>query len=466
MKRKDRSMSRIKKTNLRRRRFLQTVGLAAGASAFPHLWIPGPARASTTSGHGTAKHLLYIRLSGGFRFQTCFNAEVAPVFNPFGAASEVPGSVDWGVGQLLTRAPWLTPELENAGLTPAHHVAKDISVIPCVDHEPLSGSADGNHQTGLERFLTGYVGGETGLFTMINYGLREQTQAAFAQGEILLPAIIMGQAGMGRGAGPYAAYRPPVLRSDDLDRFGLDDSLLPDWARSLSKSYDRRYHDDQNRYHRPLVDSYIQSREATKAYAEIFATEALKIRNGSEEPFDGISNAEMERLFGDSGAARNIRLALRLFHFGCPAVYLDQGGYDMHSGEEDGLPRRIEELNRLMAALPLVLKTMQHPDGGSYWDHTIITFGSEFSRTARGSGFNSARGSDHAGDLSTRWMSMPFMGGPLGKGGRTIGSTKASDLSAEGPVFSYRATMKTLMDALGADHSEFFPADEPFEDLF
>jgi hypothetical protein len=25
---------------------------------------------------------------------------------------------------------------------------------------------------------------------------------------------------------------------------------------------------------------------------------------------------------------------------------------------------------------------------------------------------------------------------------------------------------KTMLDVLGCDHSEFFPADEPFEDLF
>ena len=58
------------------------------------------------------------------------------------------------------------------------------------------------------------------------------------------------------------------------------------------------------------------------------------MQNGSQDPFDGISNAELESIFGDSGTARNIRLALRLFHYGCPAVYLDQGGYDFHSDEE------------------------------------------------------------------------------------------------------------------------------------
>jgi hypothetical protein len=91
--------------------------------------------------------------------------------------------------------------------------------------------------------------------------------------------------------------------------------------------------------------------------------------------------------------------------------------------------------------------------------------GSEFSRSTRGERFNSARGSDHGGDLATRWMSMPFMGGPVARPGRRLGETQASNLEARGRVYSYRSVMKTLMDGLGCDHEEFFPADPPFEEL-
>ena len=292
--------------------------------------------------------------------------------------------------------------------------------------------------------------------------------AATAEGEVTLPAFIMGQAGMGRGAGKYAAYRPPVIRGDDLDQFGFNiDEVLPTWGRQMANAYDTRYRDSQNILHYPKVDGYMQTREATKSYAEIFSSEPLKIRNGSTEVVDGISNQELENIFGDSGTARNVRLALRLFRHGCPAVYMDQGGYDYHSGEEEGLPGRLQDVARLLSGLEVALKQMDHPEGGKYWDHTVVAWGSEFSRTTRGGRFNSARGSDHGGDYSTRWMSMPFMGGPVsGVAGRMLGETRASDLEPLGKVFSYRSTMKTLMDMLGCDHSEFFPADEPFEDLF
>lgn len=453
------------KTKLTRRRLLKAGGIAATAAAFPHLWIPREVKA--TVGFGTVKHLLYIRLSGGFRFPTAFNADLSGQFNPFGTANGVASGTEWGVGGILGENAWLTEDLAGIGLRPVPSFTNDMAVLTCVDHEPLSGSADGNHQTGLERYLTGYVGGDVGLFTMINYGLRDQVLMDQSEGNVRLPAIIMGASGMGRGAGEFGAYRPPVLRGDDLDRFSSGATeALPEWARTLSDTRDARLGERVNASHFPKIDSYIQSREATKAYAEIFASEALKIGDGGNEPIDGLSNAELAAAFAGNGSGRDAHLALRLFHFGCPAVYIDQGGYDLHSDEEMELPMRIQGLNHMLSGLEWALKRMDHPDGGTYWDHTVIALGSEFSRSARGAAFNSARGSDHGGDYATRFMSMPFMGGPIGAAGRQIGSTNRDDMSPEGEVFSYRSTWKTMLDALGADHDAFFPADEPFDNLF
>lgn len=456
---------------LNRRAFLGRTALGAAAlAAGPHLWIPR-AKAAPTSVRGEVKHLLYIRLSGGFRFTTAFNGDVAAEFNPFGLASGVPSGTEWGPSALLEAAPWLEGDLAEPltalGMRSVVELSNQIAVLACVDHEPLAGSADGNHGTGLERFLTGYVGGDTGAFTMINYGLRERYTEATAKGEVLLPAFVLGQPGMARGTGEYAAFRPPVMRDGGFDRFGFAaDTGLPTWARELSEVHDATLRDRQHPALRGTIDAYLQTRKATKAYSEIFQSEALKIRNNSDEAIDGLSNRALADVFGDDGAARQVRLALRLFHFGCPAVYIDQGGYDMHSGEENGLPGRIAALNRIISGLIAALKAMSHPSGGTYWDHTLVALGSEFGRTARGNRFNSARGSDHGGDNATRWMSMPVFGGVVTQGGRMLGRTRASDLKAEGKVYSYRSTLKTLMDTLGCDHAPFFPADEPFDDLF
>lgn len=453
-----------------RRQFIK--GAAAGgvlAAAAPHIWIPNPAVAQTAA-RDSVKHLLYIRLSGGFRFPIAFNANVAGQFSPFGAASGVPSGVDWGVGNLLARAPYLEGDqgqvLRDMGVRPVHQLADRIAVLPCVDHEPTSPGADGNHGSGLERYYTGYADGTVGFFTMINYGLRQKVLDASAEGQLLLPAFVLGGAGMGRGIGPYAAHRPPVLSGTGFDDFGLKDEGFPEWATPMIENVDIRYRDRQHPSLRPPIDAYMETRRATKAYSDIFNSEALKVRNGSDEQIDGISNAELETLIGDSGAGQDVRLALRLFHFGSPAVYLDQGGYDMHSDEEMNLPGQFDQLNRILSGLFVALDRMQHPSGGSYWDHTLVVLGSEFSRTARGNRFNSARGSDHNSDRSTRWMSMPFFGGAVQRGGAMIGETRANDLEAMGQVFSYRSVLKTLLDALGADHSEFFPADAPFNELF
>lgn len=452
-----------------RRSFLKGMGLATASVAMPRIWIPNEAYAQTEA-RGAAKHFIYVRLSGGFRFTAAFNGGVAARFNPWGRPSKTAGGTEWTPSELLESASWLDGEqgaaMRELGMRRVTDIANDIAVLPCVDHEPTAGSADGNHNTGLYRFNSGYASNATGIFTMINYGLRDRQPEN--EGDVILPAFVLGGGGMGNGTGKYAGFRPPVLQ-DGFSGFGFDAAKsLPSWARNMAEQLDTN---TLNRRHRTLqvpVDAYIQTREATSRYNEIFNDPALQVRNGDEEPFDGLSNAELEAMFGDSGTARNMRLGLRLFHFGCPAVFMNQGGYDMHSGEEEGLPGRIDELNRLISALNAALKAMTHPSGGTYWDHTIVAFGSEFGRTTRGGKFNSAQGSDHGGDLATRWMSMPMMGGPIdaaGNGGRTFGETRAEDLEPLGKVYSYRSTMKTVMDMLGCDHSEFFPADEPFDDL-
>jgi hypothetical protein len=463
--------SKRKARKLGRRKFLAAAGAGAAAAAIgPHIWIPNSAIAQT-SARGAIKHLLYIRLSGGFRFPTAFNAAVGDEFNPFGQASGVAGGTEWGVGRLLEEAPFLAGDegmpLRDLGMRSVPEIANQITVLATVDHEPLSGSADGNHQTGLERYYTGEAGGSTGFFTMINYGLRNRFMQAAGQGEIILPSFVLGGSGMGRGLGVYAAHRPPVLSGQGFERFSLDsERVIPPWAKAMSQDFDARMLDRQHPELRSPVEAYIETRLATEAYVEIFNSDILKIANNSDEPIDGISNRELETMFGDAGAGRNLRLALRLFHFGSPAVYLDEGGYDLHSDEDTELPNRMGGITRMLSGLEAALKRMEHPTGGTYWDHTLVALGSEFSRTARGSRFNSAGGSDHGGDLATRWMSMPFMGGMIPRAGRQLGATNGSDLEATGTVYSYRSVLKTLMDGLGAEHEEFFPADPPFDDLF
>jgi hypothetical protein len=449
--------------------------LTGAALGFPTLWIPNPAYAQQCQGRGGVKHLIYIRLSGGFRFTAAFNGDVKDQFNPFGLARGMASGAEWGASRLLEGADWLDEAnggaaLNALGMRPVPEFADEIAVLATVDHEPFAGNADGNHGTGLERYHTGYVGGESSLFTYLNYGIRERITAAAAEGRVELPPFVLGDSGMAKGSGPLAAYRPPLVQGDSFEDFTFaNGAALPDWAVQMAANADLNMMNRQMMPLQGMVESYIGARESTKRFAEIFNSDLLRINNNSDELIDGISNRDLSTMFGDSGAARRLRLGLRLFHFGCPAVYLNEGGYDMHSGEDERLAGSMSDLNRLLSALNASLKRMEHPDGGSYWEHTLVVLGSEFGRTARGNRFNSAGGSDHGGDNATRWMSMPLMGGFItaaGIGGRQFGVTSKSDLKDDGMVFSYRSVWKTMMDLLCADHSEVFTADEPITDIF
>lgn len=471
MNRKHDIAMRLPKTSIRRRAFLAGVA----ATSFPHIWVPKTAFAQQCTGRGGVKHLIYIRLNGGFRFTTAFNGDVGPVFNPFGLASGLASGTEWGASKLLEASPWLEDAnmgqaRRDLGMRPVPSFSNEIAVLATVDHEPTSGNADGNHGTGLERYLTGYVNGDNSIFTMLNYGLRSRIEAAALEGRVELPPFVLGSSGMALGAGQYAAYRPPLIQGDSFENFVFSDaSKLPMWANDMAGEVDSRMRERVVPRAKPQVDAYIASRESTAKFAEIFGSDILRISNNSNEAIDGISNQELATLFGDGSDGRQLRLALRLFHFGCPAVYLDQGGYDMHSDEDERLPASMAELNMLLSALNAALKRMTHPAGGSYWDHTLVVMGSEFGRSARGAPFNSAGGSDHGGDRATRWMSMPFMGGLIaatGMGGKQYGVTDKAELRDDGRVFSYRSVAKTLMDLLCADHSEFFPEDAPIADLF
>ncbi|MCI0671884.1 MAG: transcriptional initiation protein Tat, partial [Myxococcaceae bacterium] len=134
---------------LGRRRVLKGLGAASAALAFPHVWIPRPAFAQSTA-NGTVRHLVYIRLSGGFRFSCAFNGDVADQFNPFGPAGQRANGTEWGVSSLLERSDtWLAGDANEArrtlGMRPVNQLSNEMCVLPSVDHEPFSNRADGNH---------------------------------------------------------------------------------------------------------------------------------------------------------------------------------------------------------------------------------------------------------------------------------------------------------------------------------
>jgi len=111
----DKKQTKTNKTKgLPRRAFLKRTGLfTTAAVAMPHIWVPNRAIAQT-SARGAVKHLLYIRLPGGFRFTTAFNGDVGAAFNPFGLAGGVAERPQWGVSSPLESSTWLEGESGGA----------------------------------------------------------------------------------------------------------------------------------------------------------------------------------------------------------------------------------------------------------------------------------------------------------------------------------------------------------------
>jgi uncharacterized protein (DUF1501 family) len=128
-------------------------------------------------------------------------------------------------------------------------------------------------------------------------------------------------------------------------------------------------------------------------------------------------------------------------------------------------PPLARDLTRQLAALCQVLPRLPHPAGGTYWDHTVVTVLSEFSRdnTERLTGYNSAQGSDHRGENGSRYQSLPFLGGPVA-GGRFRGKTDRSTMMAQDEVYASQGVLASLSDLVGVDPGLFLQ-ERPVTDM-
>jgi uncharacterized protein (DUF1501 family) len=150
----------------------------------------------------------------------------------------------------------------------------------------------------------------------------------------------------------------------------------------------------------------------------------------------------------------DIALALRCFSLGSPMVTVARDVYDMHDIEADAYAPRTEDLVRQLAGLHFLLHRMAHPDGGTYWDKTLVVTTSEFSRnnTNELTGFNTGNGSDHVGEDEdpARNQAIVMMGGVVAAGGKLIGATD-DNIKATGEVIASRDVLATVLDVLGLD---------------
>jgi hypothetical protein len=193
-----------------------------------------------------------------------------------------------------------------------------------------------------------------------------------------------------------------------------------------------------------------------------YAGQTVAVAPGVEVP---LTNAMLHELFTRTlgqpdptfssyyAYAVNAALAVRLLQLGSPAVAMEIGGYDLHSGEKSLGPELYHFTGRLWAALGWLLESMPDPiHGGSYLDHTLCLTMSDFGRDGIDGGFNSGEGSDHGSESSCWYLAHAVMGAGVATG-RVIApcSTDDYDGSAADEQYSHRDLLATLLWSFGLD---------------
>lgn len=462
-------MSKTRRTFLK----LGAGGIATSAVA-PTIWLPRRSAAATPAS-GMVKHLIIFHLDGGARSQCMFNGNVAQQWNPSeisGVQTGAPGT-EWGVGGVFSTQAH-AGGIDGETIPSLPQISDRICVLGTVDHTPGSDAGDADHLTAAQRMSSGAPDGTRGLLTIIH-----RDHALFADGnpDGNLPPVVVGAPGtrFGFGSGDFGSYRP-IIVGHWSEFAGAGDSatelVARPWSRAFGRELDDKVAATRSARHRALVAGLTDSKKQVADFSAIFTDPVLDVAGKPSAAMNGLSNGELATALVEPGVlddtAYHTALALRFVGFGAPAVVIGIGGWDFHSDELTMFPAKAREFGRAFAAMPYLLERMPHPDGGTYWDHSLVIATSEFSRdnTELG-GFNSGNGSDHIGSPASRYQALPFMGGVVGQGGKLFGATDfltAERMPGE-PVFSSISLLAMCLDVLGIDPLPHFP-DAPLGEIF
>lgn len=452
-----------------RRDFLK---IGAAAAVAPWIWIPKRAFAASTPGFGLAKHVLVLYAKGGMRSHCTFNAVGTPDVNPFGTGAAKAGR-DWSIGAAIGSEQIQTSTL---GVLPSFaEISDDVTVLASVDHNPGGGN-DVDHRTSSNRIATGFPDGTDGLLSRLGRDL-----PLYANGFSLsaVPPVEISPTEFGFGSGVYATTRPLSLYSA-AGSFAADKPVGKGWKIAARAALDERYKSTRSRAFRFRLNNFLVAKQNVATFADMLKDPKLAVLSQPTATDGTFTNAQLLEVLGPDAQldARggmswgpDIALALRFLQQGSPLAVVTREMYDMHDAEVDLYAPRMKDLARQLAGIHYLLKAMPHTAGGTFWDHTIVTVVSEFSRNnTMADGFNSGRGSDHVPQNPgpQRNQALPIMGGPIAASkGKLIGSTD-SGINATGAVFSSRSLLSTLADALGLDptvQAGYWP-DAPIQELY
>jgi uncharacterized protein (DUF1501 family) len=237
----------------------------------------------------------------------------------------------------------------------------------------------------------------------------------------------------------------------------------------------------RSRAYQKRLKAFRLAKANAALFSAMFQDPRLDVMGAPDAVDAGVSNAQLLEVLGNHDLTEigdpvpslswgaDIALALRCFSLGAPIVSVARDVYDMHDVEHDAYGPRSEDLVRQLAGLHFLLKQMPHPDGGTYWDQTLVVTVSEFSRnnTQASTGFNSGNGSDHVGQDGdpARNQALVMMGGVVAAAGQLVGHTN-EQMEAEDGVVGTNDVLATVLDVLGLDAAALLPGATPIAQVF
>lgn len=466
-----------------RRNFLRlsAAGLAAVA-ALPALRRrvgadPGPA--------ARARRMLVINLYGGIRSSAGFFASPEVRYNPYGL---IETATPFALGRLLDDTPPGDPPLPDADymLGGGWGGAQVPRLREVADRFSVLGTWSmnrGDHaRARVEEPSGDPSGAEPGLLTRVAAGLSQETGVADLE---VPPFHLTAYARFGGGDGAMTRHVPVALASwESLPSAASADPYAElvtgsGWAAddAMRDRFDRRRIAARGGLGGQLAETLAAHRRGARTIGqrlaqldfqigdqELSADAALGTVDLGAGPVP-LTNAMLYELFirclGPGGElneyrdyAINAAVAVRMLQIGSPAVAIELGNFDFHSGERVYAPALYSFLGRLWATLSWLLARVPDPSGeGSLLDRTAVLTMSDFGRDQAGpTGWNGGEGSDHGGDYGSFYLAHAVMGAGI-PGGRVLGGVRTDTYDARGEALQYspQQLLATMLAAIGLD---------------
>ncbi|MCH9684927.1 MAG: DUF1501 domain-containing protein [Deltaproteobacteria bacterium] len=460
-------MSTIKKQN--RRTFLKVAaGTVATGAVAPWVWTPRMSQAALDVPASRYNHVIIINLDGGARSVPMFNGDLAPRWNPMGIQAGAAGT-EWGVGMVFDPTPIAdTTATFGTAMPSLPMISNEICVLGTMDHTPGAAVSISDHAGARNIISSGIPGGGPGLMSLIYAHQKNYIEGT--AGLVFPPAMI----GTGDATTPFGTPMGsivPVLVpsfSEFTDQAGDDAGGQAEWARTFEAGLDEATANIRSARDRQLIERMSNGKSNVEAFRQVFLDPALRV---ADEPTAGVdlTNADLTAIMGNSLLGRNLSLALRFLQHGSAAVLVGDNGWDTHSNEAGAYSMSANNLGRAFAGLNFALKRMNHPEGGTYWDRTMVMVTSEFGRdNLMSSGYNSGGGSDHQGGPGSRFQALPYMGGLVGQGGRFFGQTDFTTMEPlqSEPIYGTTSHLATALAFLDINTEDIWPGIEPITDIF